>query len=415
MWEFNYGEWTEAYVFLSLLGEGKIYGANELFQKDPNVYLNILEILRHEKDLTLKFERMIEVEKVNVYKDDDFWKTLSYTELKQQSHFLYTAIKNITSSERKFPVPESEEYLSSIGFSQPKVPKLPQNVAEEFGKKTDIIITLEDSIDHARSTVGFSIKSHLGSKSSLFNSAPASNLIYEISGCTDEIMNKINGELIDSEIDIFKYIRDNNDLSLIFRGTSDQFATNLDLVDPRMPIMFSTIMLTQLRYQNEVKAKSRKTCDVVNVLEQIDPVNAIRPDLLYKAKIKEFLYDSFAGLTATELWDGRKRLSGGYIDVNKDGEMLYFRAVSDDIFTSYLYDHTHFDRPSRGVNKDIAKVIAKARLSGREATEEEIKAVSVKINKKGKEERKAIKGDWGYVYKNDNRFFINVNFQIRFQ
>ena len=27
--------------------------------------------------------------------------------------------------------------------------------------------------------------------------------------------------------------------------------------------------------------------------------------------------DSFSGLTATEPWDGKKLLSGGYIDVNK--------------------------------------------------------------------------------------------------
>ena len=26
VWEFNRGEWTEAYVFLRLLGEGRIYG-----------------------------------------------------------------------------------------------------------------------------------------------------------------------------------------------------------------------------------------------------------------------------------------------------------------------------------------------------------------------------------------------------
>ena len=48
MWEFNYGEWTEAYVFLSLLGTGRIYAADENFERSENVYIDILKIIRYE-------------------------------------------------------------------------------------------------------------------------------------------------------------------------------------------------------------------------------------------------------------------------------------------------------------------------------------------------------------------------------
>ena len=44
MWEFNYGEWTEAYVFLRLLGNGRIYAADRNFEQDENVYIDILNI-----------------------------------------------------------------------------------------------------------------------------------------------------------------------------------------------------------------------------------------------------------------------------------------------------------------------------------------------------------------------------------
>ena len=37
-WKFNKGEWGEAYVFLRLLGVGRIFGANREFKKDENVY-----------------------------------------------------------------------------------------------------------------------------------------------------------------------------------------------------------------------------------------------------------------------------------------------------------------------------------------------------------------------------------------
>ena len=94
-----------------------------------------------------------------------------------------------------------------------------------------------------------------------------------------------------------------------------------------------------------------------------------------------------------------------------DGEMLYYRAVSDDIFNTYLYEHTFFDRPSRGVNKDMAKVIALAHLEGREASEEEINEAI--LDEQGKIKPK--KGNWGYVYKDeDGKYYVTINFQIRF-
>lgn len=115
-------------------------------------------------------------------------------------------------------------------------------------------------------------------------------------------------------------------------------------------------------------------------------------------------------MTASEPWDGRKKLSGGYIDVATNGEMLYYRAVSDDIFNTFLYEHTFFDRPSRGVNKDKAKIIAGAYLENRNIDSEELLAATTKNGKP-----KSKKGDWGYVFKGDDgKFYISVNFQIRF-
>ena len=414
MWEFNYGEWSEAYVFLRLLGTGRIYAANETFDRNPNSYIDVVNILRFEQHHTLRFDRVLEMEDVQEYVDDSLCRLIPYIELNERADYLLNEMRNITSNNRKFQVPEIERYLLNLGFSQPKAPKLPTEIANQYGKKSDIIITIFNSIDNVSSVAGFSIKSHLKSASTLFNCAPASNLRYEIVGCNDDLMNHINGNLIDSEKNMFRFIKNDPRLSLEFIGTSDAFYDNLDLIDSRMPEILSSIMLIQIGYYD--KARTNGTADLVNMLVTIDPVHARRPELFYKAKIKEFLYDSFAGLTATELWDGRRRLSGGYIDVGANGELLYYRAVSDDIFTAFLYNRTFFDRPSRGVNKDVAKVVAQANLECRTVTEEELHVASYQFDQRtGKEKRKPIKGDWGYVYKEDNRFFININFQIRFK
>lgn len=407
MWAFNYGEWTEAYVFLRLLGNGRIYAADGNFERNANVYIDILNIIRYEKDHILKFQR--ELEAVSAKDNDMVFKVLPYNELVEKADYLYDAIKSVTTADRKFTVPEIEDYLSELKFSQPKVPKLPRNVEDEYGKKTDIIITIQDSTDFAISTTGFSIKSHLGSPSSLFNSALASNFMYEIVGCNDIEMNKINGEYISSEIGMFKYIKENPELSLRFIGTSEKFNENLDFIELKMPEILNCAILTQIGYYE--RARSSKTKDIVEKIVQMNPVGVRRPEIWYEAKMKDFLYATFSGLTATEPWDGRRKLSGGYIDVGADGEMLYYRAVSDDVFNTYLYEHTFFDRPSRGINKDRAKVIAQAILDGRNATDEEIKAATTKTNGKPKDK----KGDWGYVFKKDDgKYYITINFQVRF-
>ena len=406
MWEFNYGEWTEAYVFLRLLGNGRIYAADRNFERNENVYLDILTIIRYEKEHILEFQR--EMEAVNATDNGIVFRVLAARELTEKADFLYNAVRTVVSRDRKFSVPEIETYLTDLKFSQPKVPKLPRDIEATYGKKTDIIIKTIDSSDHAVSTTGFSIKSHLGSPSSLFNSAIASNFLYEIVGCDEQEMHKINGRYISSEIGMFEYIKNNPDLTLDFRGISDEFRDNLDFVELRMPEILSCAILTQIGYYG--RAESSKTRDIIKKVAERNPIGVRRPETWYEAKMKDFLYASFSGLTATEPWDGRRKLTGGYIDVAPNGEMLYYRAVSDDVFNTFLYEHTFFDRPSRGVNKDKAKVIAQAYLEDRVVTETEMKAATIKDGKS-----KPKKGDWGYVFKDvDGRYYIKINFQIRF-
>lgn len=44
----NRGEWAELYVFFKLLGDGRIYTADDNLNRNPNSYLNILRIIREE-------------------------------------------------------------------------------------------------------------------------------------------------------------------------------------------------------------------------------------------------------------------------------------------------------------------------------------------------------------------------------
>ena len=44
----NKGEWSEIYIFLKLLHDGKVYAADKDIYRLATVYLNILKILREE-------------------------------------------------------------------------------------------------------------------------------------------------------------------------------------------------------------------------------------------------------------------------------------------------------------------------------------------------------------------------------
>ena len=44
----NKGEWAEFYVILKLLGEGKLYTADNMLKKKLDCYLDVLKIIRQE-------------------------------------------------------------------------------------------------------------------------------------------------------------------------------------------------------------------------------------------------------------------------------------------------------------------------------------------------------------------------------
>ena len=90
------------------------------------------------------------------------------------------------------------------------------------------------------------------------------------------------------------------------------------------------------------------------------------------------------------------------------------RCTSNDVFINYLFKNVYFDRPDRGVLKDLAIANAHSFLNtGKVLTESE--EMKILYNDKGAKRPK--KGDWGYVYKdqNQNRYLMAINFQTRFR
>ena len=417
MWEFNRGEWTEAYVFLRLLGDGRIYGASAELVKDELTYIDIINIIRDEPDKCIIFERFIkdEVAYVQSIKGDEKLKIITAPELTEKASFLYEQIKKVTAGDRKIVVPEIQDYLEGLSIDSPKA-NLSERAKEMYGAKTDIIVTTEDSFDHVRTIGGFSIKSHIGSSPTLFNSSQSSGFVYKIIGCDVDGMHSLNYE--EGFLDIISAIKKKYTLEYV--GCRNEiFDQNIRVVDSRMDEIWQNAILMQVGYLDG--GNSTNIPEISKALANNNPIGVRNPNVFYEAKLKAFLFASFAGMTASTEWNGRKKLTGGYIDVDREGDLLYYRAISDDIFENYLFKHTYVDRPDRGYKKDLAVAEAKAAIDeNRCLTDEEIYRIeySEKIDKKTKEKKSVKnqkKGDFGYVYQDGEDFYIVINFQIRFR
>lgn len=410
VWEFNRGEWTEAYVFLRLLGDGRIYGASVDLVKDEQTYIDIINIIRDEPDKCLIFDRFIkdEVAYIQSYEGDEKLKIITAPEFTEKAAFLYEQIKKVTAGDRKIKVPEIQEYMEGLRIDSPKA-NLSESAKEKYGAKTDIIVTTEDSFDHVRTVGGFSIKSHIGSSPTLFNCSQTSGFLYKVVGCDVDGMHQLNYK--EGFLEIISSIKEN--FSLEYVGCrNDIFEQNIRVVDSRMDEILQNAILMQVGYLDGLDSSSIP--EISKALATLNPIGVKNPNVFYEAKLKAFLFASFAGMTASTEWNGRKKLTGGYIDVDREGELLYYRAISDDIFENYLFKHTYVDRPDRGVSKDLAVAEAKIAVEeSRELTEAEQNKIIYKNGVSGT--KKSKKGDFGYIYQDGEEFLIAINFQIRFR
>ena len=407
-WKFNRGEWTEAYVFMRLLGEGRIYGASANLVKDDATYMDIVSIIRDEPDQMLIFERFIEdnIAKIRSKRGEEVITVVTAPEISHEAKKLYDSIKNLSSS-RVIGIADAQQYLESMGVDTPKA-RLSNEAKEKYGSKTDIIMTTGDSLDHSVSTVGFSIKSHIGSPATLFNCSQKSGFTYQILGCDEAAMHEINAK--DKFVDIRDAIASR--FALQYAGCRDVvFQENICLIDSQMDAILSEALLVQAGLHGSCASNDVK--DICGRVAAINPLGFKNAETFYRVKFKDFLFASFAGMTASTEWNGRRRLAGGYIDVSKDGELLYYRAMSDDIFGEYLFQHTFFDRPDRGWCKDLAVETAKAFIRGEALDETEKNRIIYKNGQQGPLKPK--KGNYGYIYASEGKYYIDLNFQIRFR
>lgn len=192
--------------------------------------------------------------------------------------------------------------------------------------------------------LGFSIKSQLGSPSTLLNAGIPTNITYRIYG--DCITNKDIME-INAIHDHLPRMQ-----ALIDRGYRLEYAdiehttfkNNLLFMDTCMPRFIAACLIC-----GSLPNSTSDIKEAVEIVAKENPFKFNGKNILafYEHKMKVLLLDTALGMTPATEWMGRYDANGGYLVVKKDGNIICYHFYNRNDVEDYLYNNTRFERPSR--------------------------------------------------------------------
>ena len=339
----NKGEWAEFYVMMKLLGEGKLYTANKLLQKNYQSYLDVLKIIRQECESQVLEYIIDEANAVVIVKPQDseaILATMPVADFNEYAKMLFDGIKDVKGSSVPAPDPVCD-FAKVIYVSKPKAPAV-KALKKQFGGKNDIFIEVRDGQTAIVSIMGFSIKSKFGQNPTLFNAGSSSQFLYKLTGCNDTMMEEFNAITENGGRGWSKckaYLA-NHGISMEFAHTQNPiYNANLFLVRESMAKIMAWCVKDRL-------IDSPGHFEVMETVERMisaNPLGVPGARVYYEKAIKDFLMAGFTGMTAGKEWDGKEQVNGGYIVVMDDGDVICYHSSDRESFRDYLYRNTHFE------------------------------------------------------------------------
>lgn len=355
----NKGEWSEIYVFLRLLEIGKLYAADADLNKIDDVFYNIINIVRTENVGVLEFRVDRNAEHVSVYNvdSDTTLIDLSFDDFTLVADKLYNEI--VSANAPSFASEDTETFLDRISVSSLKA---------KSTDKADIRMKIHDINTGYEAIQGFSIKSRLGSPSTLINAGKTTNFIYEVVGpMTDDIMMEFNTRFKSFHGKFAVLYTHQCDVEYCSME-NDTFNSNLRLLDGDLPEICGEMIKAYYGLSIPMVEAALKHISIKNPLDY--PLAKGHP--FYSYKFKKLLTESALGMLPSKVWDGTADATGGYIIVREDGEVLCYHLFNRNEFENYLIRNTKFETPSTSRHQ------------------------------------------FGSIYKENGKYFLKLNLQIRF-
>jgi hypothetical protein len=346
----NVGEWSELYVLGYFLVNGGAYGADDEQNKISSLFYKIAKIIYNDKKNKSKI----------IYKKLDKKIKLTYEsgkdfyiEVKEVDGLLKNMIKELSIYQK------GRAFNLESGNNIKKILKRDSISAPSTVKKDLDLVLIDIKTQTETPELGFSIKSQLGGASTLINATGATNFIYEILDKDNKIPSIEPKLKNDSIRDSIKALLESG-YNLEFRKPNSKvFEENMSLIDSNLSKNIAKIVLSYYAKEG-VKLK-----DLLEINFQASDKQALH-------KIKEFIYSMSSGMRASKKWDGRQTSLGGLILVKNDGDVLLYYLYNMDGFEEFLINNTKLETGMRSRHK------------------------------------------FGKIYKEDGKFFIKLNLQIRF-
>jgi type II restriction endonuclease hpaII len=340
----NIGEWSEIYVLLKLLGEGKLFAADEDLNKLEDLFFPIIKVIRKE-DKKIAEYIPVKTSVIEIYIDGVKQEEIPMSIFDVQSKKLFEEIQKQKKFKGTFSIEETETFMNTIKCFKIKAPST---------DKSDIKVKIIDIHTGYSSVVGFSIKSQLGKPSTLLNASGRTGFIYEITSKNENILKETNDilKIKNNKITVpvkerIKYISDNSsqikyhDINYRTNKSNKEnvFKDNLILIDSFMDKIIAETLLYFYR-DGIFECK-----EMVKKLEKENPfqygnINA------YSYKFKKFLTSVALGMQPGTKWKGTDEASGGYIIVTKCGEVVAYHIYNRNYFEEYLLNNTRYEVPS---------------------------------------------------------------------
>jgi len=327
----NKGEWSEIYTLFKLLGDKKLFLGDKDIEKLEGLVYPIIKVLRSENNGD--FEYSIKDELILISGNEEVLK-IPIEEFKNKALFLLNAIRE--NRERTFSVPEIEKFMYSINCISLKA---------SSSAKTDITIIVHDQRTNQQPTLGFSIKSQLGSPSTLLNAGKTTNFIFKIKGVqlTKKQIENINSISSRSKImDRIVQVQNANGTFEFVKTERQIFSNNLVLIDSLLPQILSQIVIDFYSSENS------HLTDLVNQISKKNPLNfdVENEHKFYEYKIKRFLTDVALGMMPSKVWNGKYDATGGYLIVKENGDVLCYHIYNRNEFEDYLLNNTKLETAS---------------------------------------------------------------------
>lgn len=332
----NKGEWSEIYTLFKLLGDKQVYAGDAELNRIEKLFYPILKILRSEQKYN--YEYSVDDNIIVVAEDGKELLRKNVSDFLQQAKNLLDIIQQ---SKGTFSAPEIEKFMSEIHC---------RTLKAKSQDKTDIRIVIHDLRTGMTPKLGFSIKSQVGSNSTLLNAGKTTNFCYCLKGCMlmDNEIDEINNINTKQKIldRVKRIVSKKGTLEFVCMDDST-FRNNLVLIDSLLPKIVAEI-LARCYSTGEYDLKT-------NVLE-IENTNPLKYDTsdghtYYSHKMKNLLVASALGMVPHTPWNGEYDANGGYLVVKEDGEVLCYHFYDRNLFENYLFENTKLETPSSTRNE----------------------------------------------------------------